>query len=225
MEKQLLFMDEYGDTRALPFFLIGFLIVNKTKKLENRIKPVREHFHFRNELKFSKISNLRFEVYRSVLKEFLGGMKEGEVLFSCLVVDKKDIRWKEFKHKKNQAYNYFCFFLLSKIAPKLKNAKIYSDYVARKTPSEFTNFLLTVNLVSPNSVNRVQFLDSKQSNLIQLTDIILGAINNDLTNNRNPRKRELRGLLLQGLGIKSFKKGFRGKKFSVFLWKPNENGL
>ncbi len=205
-QKAFIYFDECGDTKSAPFFLLGLLFVTDRKKHKNKIQEVRDEFHFRNEMKFMKVSGLRAVVYDEIINLFFD---YPNLKFRCLVVDKKLIAWKKFKNLKYEAYNFFSRELLSRSLGQIEQAVIYTDAVVRKKEDQFLKEILALNLEFKHEpIKHVEPIDSKNDDFIQMCDLLLGAVNNELTRNTNPFKKKLRNLALKRLGRKTFTEEF-----------------
>lgn len=220
MQKTFIYFDECGDTKSAPFFLLGLLFVTDRKKCQEKIQKIRDDFHFRNEMKFMKVSGLRAVVYDEIVNLFFDSPN---LYFRCLVVDKKLIDWKKFKNLKYEAYNFFSRETLSRSLGQIEQAVIYTDAVVRKKEDQFLKEIFALNLeFKQDPIKHVEPIDSKSDDLLQMCDLLLGAVNNELTQNTNPFKKKLRKLALKRLGREVFTREFEDKKFAVWHWKPEK---
>ncbi len=220
MAKAFIYFDECGDTKSAPFFLLGLLFVTDRKSCQEKIKKIRGEFHFQNEMKFMKVSGLRAVVYDEIINLFLDS---SNLYFRCLVVDKKLIDWKKFRNLKHEAYNFFSYEILRRSLAHVKQAVVYTDAVVRKKEDQFLKEVYTLNLeFKHDPIKHVEPIDSKSDDLLQICDLLLGVVNNGLTQNTNPFKKKLRNLVLKGLGRETFAKEFGDDKFTVWHWKPEK---
>lgn len=172
MAKTFVYFDECGDTKSAPFFLLGLLFVTDGKKYQGQIKKIRDEFHFRNEIKFMKVSGLRAVVYDEIINLFFDSPK---LYFRCMVVDKKLIDWKKFKNLKHAAYNFFSYEILRRSLAHVKQAVVYTDAVVRKKEDQFLKEVYTLNLeFRHDPIKHVEPIDSKNDDLLQLCDLLLG---------------------------------------------------
>lgn len=220
MVKTFVYFDECGDTKSAPFFLLGLLLVTNREACQEKIKEIRNEFHFRNEMKFMKVSGLRAVVYDEIINLFFDSPN---LYFRCMVVDKKLIDWKKFKNLKYEAYNFFSREILCRSLGQVEQAVIYTDAVVRKKEDQFLKEILTLNLeFKHNPIKHIEPIDSKSDDLLQMCDLLLGVANNGLTQNTNPFKKKLRNLVLKRLERKTFTEGFEDNKFTVWHWKPEK---
>lgn len=220
MQKTFIYFDECGDTKAAPFFLLGLLFVTDRRKYQEKIQKVRDDFHFRNEMKFMKISGLRAVVYDEIINLFFDSP---DLKFRCLVVDKKLIDWKKFKNLKYEAYNFFSREILCRSLGQIEQAAIYTDAVVRKKEDQFLKEILALNLeFKHNPIKHVEPIDSKSDDFLQVCDLLLGAVNNELTQNTNPFKKKLRKLALRRSGRETFTGEFEDNKLTIWYWKPEK---
>ncbi len=220
MQKTFVYFDECGDTKSAPFFLLGLLFVTDRKNHQDKIRKMRDDFHFRNEMKFMKISGLRTVVYDEIINLFFDSP---DLKFRCLAVDKKLIDWKRFKNLKYEAYNFFSREILCRSLGQIEQAVIYTDAVVRKKEDQFLKEIFALNLEFGHSpIKHVEPIDSKSDDFLQICDLLLGVINNELTRNTNPFKKKLRHLTLKRLKRKTFTEEFADDKFTVWHWKPEK---
>lgn len=218
MAKTFVYFDECGDTKSAPFFLLGLLFVTNRGKYQEKIKKIRDAFHFRNEMKFMKVSGLRAVVYDEIINLFFDSP---DLYFRCLVVDKKLIDWKKFKNLKHEAYNFFSYEILRRSLGQTRQAVVYTDAVVRKKEDQFLKEIFTLNLeFKHDPIKHIEPIDSKNDDLLQVCDLLLGVVNNELTQNTNPFKKKLRNLALKRLGKEIFTEEFEDDKFTVWHWKP-----
>jgi hypothetical protein len=92
-------------------FVVGLLKVHKREPIDKAIAIAREKWHYKNELHFQKMSNLRAKVYKEVLSQVCR-VKE-HFHFSALCVQRKYIDLKYFSGKEHLAYNFFTKLLLT----------------------------------------------------------------------------------------------------------------
>jgi len=96
------------------------------------------------------------------------------------------------------AYNFFTKETLRIFTRQEHNAVVYSDEKSRSVRDNFIVYVkdsINNNTQPPKTIIRqLQAIDSKQDDIMQLTDLIIGAINNKETGNRHPLKEAVRSV-------------------------------
>ena len=169
----MIFVDESGDSGfkegSSAYFVLTMIVVYEEDvlKIDDNIESVKKKYHiYPSEYKFSKtsdfhkqnffteISNLPFTVY-------------------AIVVNKKLVYSTELKKNSKKFYNFFLKQLLQH-APIENKTKIRIDKSSSKV---FQKELVSYIRQQLSNLNlNIKFLDSKSANLIQLADMVSGAI-------------------------------------------------
>ncbi len=191
---QRVFIDESGVNGKSPYLVIGSIWINDEalQKLETNLQPILDaHFTNRHELKWKKLSKAKLAGYLSVLDVFSDTLG---ARFRCLVLDTKKIDHDSFSGgDTHTGYYKFVYQLACKGIKKDRELfgvqdkyVIYHDHVSatirqNSSLTELKRILnntstLVSDLKSFNPVRDIQSLDSKDSLLLQLTDIMTGAV-------------------------------------------------
>lgn len=171
------FKIEKGSSKAFVICCVIFDDELDAEKCAVRIKELRRELKKTDnfEFKFNKCS----KDYRI---KFLKAIKDFNFKIRAIIMPKDAIYSEELRSSKTSFYNYTIKMVLKHSSGKIKNAKIrldgHGDRIFRKE-------LLTYLRKSLDSINRgmiknLRFRDSKRDVLIQLTDMIAGAINRTL---------------------------------------------
>ncbi len=192
-----IYHDESGVVGTSGVFIVGLLFVKDRQVLYTKIKEVRQRLNFKEEMHYSDVSNPKAckvccEVLDAVLKE--------QVWFRGYVFDNSKIDLTYFgTHKKKArytAYNFFTKETLRIFTKDEENAVVYSDEKARAVKDNFIFYVkdsINNNIQPPRTViKHLQAIDSKTDDIMQVTDLIIGAINNKVTGNRHPLKQAVR---------------------------------
>ena len=206
----LAYQDESGVSKEEDKFIIGILFIKKEDeyKLRDLIQKVRDNNHFYDELHFNKTSNLRSKVYKELLQNVLS---YGKFKFHMIVIDKKYIDYKRFGGKskigRSRVYNKFTQLRVLHSIEKIGPGYYYIYTDAKSSIKEdnfteylknYTNFVLMCEGYTQYIIKTVEPINSKKDDLLQLDDLLLGALsvnhNNKCTNeneNENENKKEL----------------------------------
>lgn len=206
------FLDETGllHSHRDKFFAIGILKCSEPERLYNRIRKIRQQYNYNEELKWTNLNNkIRFDIAREFFNVFL----TEEAYFNCVILDKDKLDFQ--KYYNNDLYKVYSNFSI-----------VLLKLIIGKNPNEVM-ILLSDDYFSPDGANieckikkfindhykkfiiaGVCQIDSKSSDLLQLTDIILGSITGDLKKQEgliqkpNTYKRKFLNFIFQKLNIK-----------------------
>lgn len=227
VETSFCFLDETGLLYAPRdrFFAIGLIKCKKPEEIYNKIRCVRNKYNYREEIKWSKLdTKIRFDLARELFDIFL----VCDVKFNCIILDKKKMDFdKHFHGDLYKAYTSFSVALMKLVIgkdPEEVLVVLADNYFAplgkdiEEKTKKFVNDHYQEFVVAG-----VCQIDSKSSDLLQLTDLILGAVIYDLKKNsgmvdilKSPFKRKFLNYLYQKLQIqKSFflKNGFKTSNY------------
>lgn len=217
------FFDETGNLndKVNRYFAMGMLKCLQPYYLDYEIQKLRQKEKFYDEIKFNKISKKNIKYNLKILELVFNtpGLK-----FSFLVINKDDIDFHiQFKDNLWLAYEVFAEkLLIGNISPR-EIATVLADYVT--TPQD-VKFEVNVKHFVNNHFKRLALsgicrVDSKGVNLIQITDLFLGAIaycykleSKLVLGDKN--KKMFLNELKKRLKVTTFKGGFRNSSFNVF---------
>lgn len=179
----LVFIDESGDpgfklTRgSTSHFVMAMVIFDTNQDAENAaevIKQAMTELNVKPEFKFSKSRD-------HVRNEFFKKVKSCNFRVRALVVDKSIIYSQNLRENDEKFYNYFVKQLINFDELKLNNASIKIDGSGDR---EFKNELLRYlrSQIRPNLTFKIKFVDSHKDFLIQLADMVAGAISRSYSN-------------------------------------------
>ena len=216
---RFLYQDESGDVgRGQAHFVVGLLMVHKREPLWAAVKRARDRWHYANELHFEKISNLRAKVYEAVLRAMADEAEHFR--FEALVVPRDAVNVGFFSDQRHLAYNYFTKLLLEHRSQGVVDAVMFADAKCRLKEDNFLEYLVVeMNLGVPfrkgfvprRVLKKVEPLDSKSDDLLQVTDLLTGCVNNRLGHPANERKQRVRR--------KAEQLGLIGER-NIWVWQP-----
>lgn len=236
------FLDETGllNKKDDPFFALGVIRTERPHELQREIRIIRDKAHYYEEIKWTKMSPLKFDICKSIIESF---MKNRFATFSCIILKKQELDFqKYFQGDLNRVYKSFSVTLLKNninISPQEICTVIADDYFYPVG----TNLELASRAIINDHYKKLIVacflqINSKASDLLQLADLLLGATIYDLKLSRNFIKKhenlksKTLDFLHKELSVqKSFfmdKKGmeqdrFLTEKFKVSIFKPSED--
>lgn len=178
----LIFIDDSGDPGfkldkgSTKFFVISLVIFDdelEAEKTAVAIKELKRTLHFPDsvEFKFHKSSG-------NVRKRFLETIIPFSFRVRSIIIEKNFVRSDELKKDKNSFYGYAIKTVLKKSDGTIREAKIKidgsGDRVFRRT---FIAYLRKhLNSEDRQILKQCRFVDSKGDVLIQMADMVAGAI-------------------------------------------------
>ena len=192
-----IYHDESGVVGTSGVFIVGLLFVKDRKPLYQKIMEIRKQLNFKEEMHYTDVSNPKAN---KVCCEALNAVLKEPIWFRGYVFDNSKIDLSYFGTHKTKArytaYNYFTKETLRIFTKNEENAVVYSDKKARAVKDNFIFYVkdsINNNNQPPKTtIKHLQAIDSKQDDIMQVTDLIIGAINNKLTDNRHPLKQAIR---------------------------------
>lgn len=209
------FLDETGLLYSArdKFFALGIIKCSEPQMLYNQIRKIRQKYNYDREIKWAGLDRkIRFDIAREFFNIFLSE----DAKFNCIILNKEELDFqKYFQNNLYKVYQSFSVALL-----KLIIGKNPEEVIILLTDDYFTPDSEDLESAVKGIINDhyqkfiiagICQINSKDSDILQLTDIILGAILYDLKKQKaliedqNTYKRKFLNFLYQKLKIrKSF---------------------
>lgn len=201
----------------------------KVPEISSRLKEIKKRHGFTSkfEVKWTKVSASKETLYQDLVDYFFD---DDDLHFRVLVIpDKTKIDHSKFPGQDHDTWYYKMYFeMLKMLLQPSSNYRIYVDIKDTKSAEKVRKLhdVLSNNLLDFNRsiVERVQQVRSHEVELLQLTDLLIGAvsyINRGLSDNTGKlaivdriKKRSGYSLLKTTL--------LREEKFNIFQWNPRE---
>ncbi|MEM8493845.1 MAG: DUF3800 domain-containing protein [Planctomycetota bacterium] len=221
------FTDESGISDR--FMLIGGLWMPATEavKLRAEIAGWRVRDNMARELKWGKVSVHRLEEYKRFVDLFFG---RPEVRFGCIVIEQSLVDHKVFNDGDAELGFYkFYFLLVSRRSSPRHRHIVYTDERTNAKAGRLTDLQKCVNAwhfregALSRVVRDVQPVCSKTDDLIQLADVLLGAVMYRAHDRSgSPAKVALAEHIEARLGRQRLDASTSplAKKFNVWRWRP-----
>lgn len=221
------FLDETGslNNERDRFFALGMIKASNPCYIQRDLLNLRHSKKFYEEIKWTKISKRRLPIYQKAISLFLANTG---MYFSCIVLRKDDMDFQtHFGGNLWKAYESFCITLLKGNISRNEILSVLADECPVPANVEFErNVRRRINNdFGRLAVQGVCRLDSKGVPLLQIADLLVGAIvyefklDAGLLKSPNPMKVALLEKLRKDLGAKTFLEGFRARGFNVHLFK------
>ena len=190
MLKQLIFIDDSGDpgfkdASSVNFVMAAAIFMDE----ETATKLNAEISNFRKSLKWQDKHEFKFnKAPKNIIKQFLELVSEYEFEIYGVYLDKRKHLGILDMINPAELYNWSAKELLELIP--LREARVNLDGRSTKEYRLRVATYLRRSLNGPNQykIKEVKLRDSKKDNLIQLADIIAGAINRSLQNDKTDSK-------------------------------------
>ena len=220
------FFDETGSVNDVNnrFFGLGMVKCMQPYFLDTKIRKIRGTYRFYDEIKSNKISKKNFLVIENIINAIF---ETPGISFSCIVIDKNSVDFeKEFKNNPYLAYQIFTEELLKKNIKRNELLIVLADYIS--TPDN-VHFEVDIKHNMNEYFNRlaicgVHRIDSIGVNLIQVTDLLLGAVvyefkyKNKIVSGDNNKINTYK-YIQNKVRVKNFTDGIEKKEFNVIVYK------
>lgn len=233
------FLDESGSLSnpSDPFFTIGFIKCSQPYYLQSKIIYERQKRNFHDEMKFNKLSKNNFEFAKFIIDSFLSTRS---LSFSSYSLDKHGEYFnKEFAGDPWKAYEDIAIRVLESIIPSDSANEILivlADYVSAPDSVKFeVNVKRKINdKFKKLAVAGVCRFDSCSNDLLQVADLMVGAINYDLKLSTklilsgDKYKRRFLEYFKTNIGLQNesfVTEGFKNHMFNIFIDKDVKQRL
>ena len=178
----LVFIDDSGDPGfktqqgSSPVFVISLVIFRDSLEAEKTSLAIKE---LRRKLKVSDRYEFKFN---KTNKKFKDAFFEAVIPFGfqvrAIVVKKGDIYSLRLQNNKENFYNYIIMQVLKHNGGTIKNAKLKFDKRGEKTLRDQLRVYLSSQLDNKRRkiFSDLKFVDSRQNTLVQLADMVAGAL-------------------------------------------------
>lgn len=202
--------------------------VEKVREISTRLKEIKAQHRVSSEfeVKWTKVSRSKEGLYLRLVDYFFD---DDDLHFRALVVpDKSILRHEDFGQDHDTWYYKMYFDMLKVLLSPKDKYRIYLDIKDTRSADKVKKLqdVLRNNLYdfSGDIVERVQTVRSHEIEIIQIADLLIGAIaylHRDLSSNKG--KVALINRIKQRSGYELKKSTlYREEKFNLFVWHPSE---
>lgn len=158
---------------GMPFMVISYVscAYNQVKLHQQNIKNLKEKHSFKNEIKWSAVSKSKYNFYVELIEYFFAN----DLQYRAIVVAKDKIKNTDFNQNFDDFYYKMYFQLLNHKMNMDNNYNIYLDIKDTLSANKVKK-LKTILNIKYSSINNLQNIHSHESLLMQLTDVLMGAI-------------------------------------------------
>ncbi len=222
------FLDETGtlNDQKDQYFTVGILKMSQPYYLQSKLFYERSKIRFYDEIKFNKLSKSNLSFAKTAILALFE--TKSISFYSYSISTKSDYFLKNFDKNPWLAYEQVTLKLLGVALSNHEIIVLIADYVT--TPKEI-RFEVDVKKHFNSENKRLALagvcrFDSKSNDLLQLTDLLIGAITYDIKLKKglvpgSKYKIELVDYLKARLGTDTFVKGFKNHNFNIFVDKTD----
>lgn len=158
---------------GMPFMVISYVscAYNQVKLHQQNIKNLKEKHSFKNEIKWSAVSKSKYNFYVELIEYFFAN----DLQYRAIVVQKEKIKNTDFGQNFDEFYYKMYFQLLNHKMNMDNHYNIYLDIKDTLSASKVKKLKEILN-IKYSSINNLQNIHSHESLLMQLTDVLMGAI-------------------------------------------------
>ena len=157
----------------MPYMIISYVSLahNQLKVHNQYLKMLKKKYHIKGEIKWNSVSRSKYLFYAAVLDYFFAT----DITFRAVIVDKSKID----ETREQFTYSDFYFRMYYQLLHhKLTPDCVYNIYLDIKdTCSQDKLKTLSDILDRKNAIRNLQFIRSYESYMMQMADLIMGAIN------------------------------------------------
>lgn len=158
-----------------PYMILAYISTpyHLLKMHNKNIREMKMEHFYRGEMKWSSISKSQYPFYNKLIDYFFSN---DELNFRAIVIDKSQLNHKKYNQDHNTFYDKMYYQLLNK--------KIYPDfhyniYLDIKDTNSYVKARSLKKYLERdyNNIRNLQIIRSYESELMQLSDVLMGAIN------------------------------------------------
>ena len=222
------FLDETGvlNGQQEQYFTVGILKMSQPYYLQSKLFYERSKIRFYDEVKFNKLSKNNVNFSKIAIDALFDTRSIS--FYSYSISTKSDYFLKNFDENHWLAYEQIALKLLDVALSKQEIIILIADYVT--TPKNIRFEVETKKKFNQKkkrlALAGVCRFDSKSNDLLQLVDLLIGAITYDIKFAKklvsgSKYKIEIVDYLRNKLGADTFIKGFKNHNFNIFVDKTD----
>lgn len=157
-----------------PYMILSYISTpyHLLKMHNQNIREMKIRHFFKGEIKWSAISKSQYPFYNELVDYFFNS----HLNFRAIVIDKSQLNHSAFNQTHSDFYDKMYYQLLNKKIEPENNYNIYIDI------KDTYSYLKARNLKKYlardyDNIRNLQVIRSHESELMQLTDVIMGAVN------------------------------------------------
>lgn len=161
------------------YMILGYVSTayNQLKKHNQAIRDIKRKHYIKGEMKWGSISKSQFVFYNEVIEYFF----MTDLQFRAVIIDKTKLNHTAFNQTPDDFYDKMYFQLLNK---KILPDATYNIYIDEKDTHSYKKARSLKEYLERDyqNIRTLQAIKSYESELMQLADVLMGAINYKLRN-------------------------------------------
>lgn len=218
------FLDETGSLtdQKDPYFTVGLIKMSQPYYLQSKIAYERNKRNFHDEMKFNNLSRNNLEFAKFALASVFD--TRSIYFYSYTISKQSEYFKKHFSGDQWKAYEEITLKLLEAALSKQEIIMLIADHITTPKNIQFEvntkrNFNLKMKRLALAGVCR---FDSKSNDLLQVVDLLIGAVTYDIKLAKgvvpgSKYKIELVNLFKENLGTDTVVDGFKNRGFNIFV--------
>lgn len=216
-----------NDNNDVMFFSAIWCPKSEVTRISNEIKKIQEKFKKTSEIKWVKISPADQDFYISLVEYFYS---ESSLLFRAIIVNnKKKLNHNDYNNGSHDEFYYKMYYLLlNKIIDPPNKYKIYIDKKDSRSSLKCNKLKIVLRnkIYDFNGiyVEDIRTVSSHQVRILQLADLLMGAISYANRNLKGNIAKENIVEILKSKTSSDLKSTlpFINKKLNIFSFTPKE---
>lgn len=203
------------------YSIIGGIWINGSlrENLKNNIKYLRKKHDTYGEIKWQTVSNSKIEFYKELIELFFE--YDDKVKFRCIVIDAKKVNINKYHDSDAELGFYkFYYYLIYYWLKCDKDYYVFTDYKVNRKNNRIIELKEVLNNACHcNCIKHIQAIDSNESLILQLEDVIMGAVGykyNFGTQGKSEAKNKIVKLIEERIGFKIEGTPSTENKFNIF---------
>lgn len=177
--RQDLFNNKNSITPNNRYICIGGIWIESKmrEKFKSDVKGLQKKHHVFGEFKWKTVTPSKYAFYEELVELFFD--YDDNIKFRCIVIDAKQVNMEKYNQSDSELGFYkFYYQLLTYWIENNNQYNIYTDYKINKNNDRLKDLKLILNNKSrcATTVSLIQAINSKESLLLQLEDVLMGAV-------------------------------------------------
>ncbi|MDP9832667.1 DUF3800 domain-containing protein [Trueperella abortisuis] len=165
-----------------PFMVLGAVVcpVSRSREVNVRLREIKGKYGLRPEFEFkwTKVSPSKIDFYLDVIDYFFD---DDDLNFRAVIAPKQGLDHRRFNQTHDDWYYKMMFYLIRNVLPAQDKAFIYldkKDTNGQKKIDRLGNVIANAEYdFDRSNIRRLQIVESHHVGLLQLADLLIGAIN------------------------------------------------
>ena len=157
-----------------PFMLLAYISTpyNQLKLHNGAIRDFKLKHFYKGEMKWKTVSKSQYPFYNDIIEYFF----MTDLQFRAIIIDKSQLKHTDFNQTHDDFYDKMYFQLLSK---KIFPDSVYNIFIDIKDTHSYkkANSLKKYLERDYQNIRNLQAIQSYESELMQMADVLMGAIN------------------------------------------------